>query len=211
MWSGDIGSNLKDLSAHLDAQMHLSMSGMDYYGADIGGFHREALEGSIDEVYTKWFAHATLFDVPIRPHTDNGSKKFNTPPDRVGDVESNLFNLRQRYELAPYYYTLAYRAWLFGEPVVPPLVYYYQNDPNVRMIASEKMIGRDLLAATAAQLGEYNRGVYLPAGDWVDYHTGSWFHSQGQWFANFPLIQDGIFRLPALCSRGSDHSQGHGE
>jgi len=38
----------------------------------------------------------------------------------------------QRYALSPYLYTLAYRASLAGEPVAPPLVYYYQNDPNVR-------------------------------------------------------------------------------
>ena len=34
--------------------------------------------------------------------------------------------LRQRYELIPYYYSLAYRAHLFGEPIVPPLVLYHQ-------------------------------------------------------------------------------------
>ena len=209
LWSGDIGSNLKSLSAHLDAQMHLSMSGIDYYGADVGGFHRGALEGPINEVYTKWLAHAALFDVPIRPHTDNGSKQFNTAPDRVGDMASNLFNIRQRYELAPYYYNLAYRAWLFGEPVLPPLIFYYQNDPNVRILAEEKMIGRDLIAATAAQLGEFNRGVYLPAGDWVDYHTGNWFHSQGQWFANFPLIQDDVFRLPLFVRAGAIIPKAH--
>jgi alpha-glucosidase (family GH31 glycosyl hydrolase) len=203
MWSGDIGSNLDSLAAHLDAQMHLSMSGIDYFGADVGGFHREALKGDINEVYTKWLASAALFDVPIRPHTDNGSQQFNTAPDRVGDLQSNLFNIRQRYELAPYYYTLAHRAFLFGEPVVPPLVYYFQNDPQARSIAEEKMIGHDLLAATSTALGENNRGVYLPQGDWVNYHTLKWYHSTGQWFADFPLYPGGVFQLPLFARGGA--------
>ena len=45
LWSGDIGSNLDNLDAHLNAQMHMSLSGVDYFGADIGGFHRGATGG----------------------------------------------------------------------------------------------------------------------------------------------------------------------
>jgi alpha-glucosidase (family GH31 glycosyl hydrolase) len=203
MWSGDIGSNLRSLSSHLNAQMHMSMSGMDYYGADVGGFHREALEGDLQELYTRWLAHASFFDVPVRPHTDDGSKQNFTAPDRIGDMKSNLFNLRQRYELAPYYYSIAHQAYETGQPLVPPLVYYFQEDPNVRIIAEEKMIGPSLLVATSATAGETNRGVYLPAGDWIDYHTYAWHHSTGQWFADFPLYVNGIFQLPALARAGA--------
>ena len=75
LWSGDIGSNLRSLAAHANAQMHMSLSGVDYFGSDVGGFHREALEGDLNELYTRWLAYSSLFDVPVRPHTDNGSKK----------------------------------------------------------------------------------------------------------------------------------------
>ena len=203
LWSGDIGSNLRSLSSHLNAQMHMSLSGIDYYGADIGGFHREALEGDLDELYTRWFAHASWFDVPVRPHTDDGSKRNFTAPDRIGDKASNLYNIRQRYELAPYYYSLAHRAYLYGEPVVPPLVYYFQEDPNVRIVAEEKMVGPSLLVATSAKAGENDRGVYLPQGDWVNYHTNAWYHSTGQWFADFPEMVDKHFVLPALARAGA--------
>jgi alpha-glucosidase (family GH31 glycosyl hydrolase) len=203
MWSGDIGSNLRSLSSHLNAQMHMSLSGIDYYGADIGGFHRQALEGDLNELYTRWFAHASWFDVPVRPHTDDGDKQNFTAPDRIGDKASNLYNIRQRYELAPYYYSLAHRAFLFGEPVVPPLVYYFQEDPNVRIVAEEKMVGPSLLVATSAKAGENDRGVYLPAGDWINYHTNAWYHSTGQWFADFPEMADGHFVLPALARAGA--------
>jgi alpha-glucosidase (family GH31 glycosyl hydrolase) len=221
MWSGDIGSQLANLAAHFNAQMHMSLSGIDYFGSDIGGFHRSALNSDLNDLYTRWFANGMMFDIPGRPHADTHNCPYPTPnpppaaschetaPDRIGDMASNLANVRQRYELTPYTYSLAYRAYLFGEPVVPPLVYYYQNDMNVRRTGDDKMLGRDLLVATVTAPGppnsnaETQRGVYLPAGDWVNYHTNQWFHRTGQSFAAQPEYLSGIFRLPTYARAGA--------
>src|SRR5262249_43445733 len=43
MWSGDIPSRLEALATHGNAQMHMSFSGIDYFGADVGGFRRETM------------------------------------------------------------------------------------------------------------------------------------------------------------------------
>ncbi|MDH4230576.1 MAG: DUF5110 domain-containing protein [Nitrospirota bacterium] len=215
MWSGDIGSNLELLATHLNVQMHMSFSGIDYYGSDIGGFRREGMpynsghSGNLqyqNELYTEWFANGSWFDVPVRPHTDNSfqtNMRYETAPNLVGDRRSNLANLKQRYELIPYYYSLAYRAYLFGEPVIPPLVYYYQNDPNVRTTGHEKLIGKDLLVGAVAAHGEYVRNIYLPKGKWVNYHTRDWFDSSGQWINNFPTYIDGVLRLPVFVRAGA--------
>lgn len=203
MWSADIGSKLSALSGHDNAQTHMSMSGIDYYGSDIGGFRREMLNSDLNELYTQWYAGGMWFDVPVRPHTENLCNCAETAPDRIGDVASNLANTRQRYELTPYYYSLAHRAYLYGEPVVPPLVYYYQNDTNVREMGSEKMIGRDMLVAVVASAGERQRNVYLPAGDWINYATNQWFHSTGQWYNNQSVYINGTFQLPAYARAGA--------
>ncbi|HVP09643.1 MAG TPA: TIM-barrel domain-containing protein, partial [Phycisphaerae bacterium] len=86
MWSGDIGSRLGQLAAHMNVQMHMSFSGVDYFGADIGGFNRDALDGDLNELYTQWFADAAAIDVPVRPHTSNVENAHQTAPDRVGDL-----------------------------------------------------------------------------------------------------------------------------
>jgi len=216
MWSGDIASDLRALATHLNAQMHMSLSGIDYYGADIGGFRREALPGNDHtgayrgyeaELFTQWLANGAWFDVPVRPHTDNEFVRVDPPyataPHLVGERASNLANLRQRYELIPYYYSLAYRAHLLGEPVVPPLVVHHQADPNVRRIGHEKLIGRDLLVAAVAGHGQYERDVYLPAGRWVNYHTGEWIESRGEVLRDVPTYRDGVFRLPAFARAGA--------
>ena len=216
MWSGDIPSNLDALANHFNTQLHMAFSGIDYYGADIGGFRREAMPGNDkngsyrgyeDELYTQWFANGAWFDVPIRPHTDNEfntlAPSYPTAPNRVGRKDSNLANLRQRYELIPYYYSLAHRAHQFGEPLIAPLALYYQNDPAVLWIGHEKLIGRDLLVGVVASHGEVARDLYLPAGRWVNYHSNEWVSSVGQTVAQLPVYRDGLFRLPVFARAGA--------
>ncbi len=204
LWSGDIASDFTSLAGHLTVQTQMSFSGVDYFGADVGGFNRNNLAGgALNDLYTKWLAAAALFDVPIRPHTENLCNCKETAPDRIGDRASNLANLRLRYALSPYYYSLAYRAYLYGEPLVPPLVYYYQDDPNTHLLSDEKLIGRDLLAAAITQPYAQRRDVYLPKGAWINYHTNEWIDSTGTWLKNVSAMQKGVFQLPLFARAGA--------
>jgi alpha-glucosidase (family GH31 glycosyl hydrolase) len=203
MWSGDIGSKLSALASQQNTQMHVSMSGIDYYGSDIGGFRREMLNSDLNELYTQWFANSTWFDVPVRPHTENLCNCLKTAPDSIGDVPSNRANLARRYELTPYYYSLAHKAYTDGDPLVPPLVYQYQNDPNVREMGHEKLIGKDLLVGMVAGVGERSRDMYLPSGTWWDYHSNTPIVSTGQWLADVPLWRNGEFTLPTYARGGA--------
>jgi len=202
MWSGDIGSNMTSLATQLNVEMHMSFSGIDYFGSDVGGYlHREP-DGDVDELYSVWFATSALFDVPLRPHTENLCNCRETAPDRIGDRASNLDNLRLRYRLVPYLYSLAHRAHRFGEPLIAPLVVYYPADPNVRALGDEKLVGRDLLVATATAYGQTERDVYLPAGTWVDFRTHEWLDSPGGWTRALTRTQ-GLIRLPLYARAGA--------
>jgi alpha-glucosidase len=203
MWSGDIGSMLTALADQQNVQMNMSMSGIDYFGSDVGGYHRDELNTDLNELYTQWFANSAWFDTPLRPHADNSCGCNQTAPDEVGDTASNKANLQQRYALTPYYYSLAHNAYSDGDPVIPPLVYYYQNDPNVRTMGSEKMVGPSLLIGVVAGAGERERNMYLPAGTWYDYRTNKEYTSTGQWFDNIPEYVQGKFSLPAFAKAGA--------
>ena len=202
MWSGDIASRLTSLAAHAACQMHMSMSGIDYYGADIGGFHRN-LQGDRNEMYTQWYAYGMMFDVPGRAHVENLCNCKNNAPDRIGHLASNLANTRLRYGLIPYVYSLAHRAYLYGEPVMPPPIIYYQTDGNLRSVGREKMIGRDLLVMVVARHGETKRDVYLPEGTWYDWHSNREIRSTGEWIRDVPVYRDGIFTLPLYARAGA--------
>ena len=203
MWSGDIGANFASLAAHQNAQLHMALSGMDYFGSDIGGFHRGRIPAdSLDELYTRWFAAGTLLEVPVRVHTENLCNCKETAPNRIGHVPSNLAALRLRYSLLPYYYALAHRARLHGEAVVAPLVLYHQDDPAVRTIGDEKLVGRDLLVALSTRAGQRRRDVYLPRGTWYDFHSHA-RHEGGRTLRDVALEQGGLFRLPLYARAGA--------
>lgn len=199
MWSGDIGTNQQSLASHYNAQMHVSMSGIDYYGSDVGGFHRSAFQGTPEQfadLYTQWFADACATDIPLRPHTMNLENPFETAPDRVGDAASNLENLRLRYRLIPYYYSLAHLAHRSGEAVVAPPAYY---DPGFAAVGNLKCIGPSLLVGLTARQGQDTFSARLPRGEWVDLRT----HQRHRGTLSFPLRQSGIYRLPYLLKAGA--------
>ena len=71
------------------------------------------------------------------------------------------------YELAPAFEQLLRR----GEPVLRPLGFAYPDDAEAWQNDLELLVGPDLLAAPVTGQGTTPR-VYLPAGLWVDLHTG---------------------------------------
>ncbi|HUS64136.1 MAG TPA: TIM-barrel domain-containing protein [Kofleriaceae bacterium] len=167
MWSGDLGSRYTTIAMQQRNQVNMSMSGIDFYGSDVGGFYRKALTGhGIDGLYTTWLENASLTEVPVRPHTFNIEEKYETSPARVGDRAKNLAALRLRYELIPYLYSLAHLAHRDGTPVFPPPFFYYPDEPALRVQTWMKMIGRDLLALMKTQPPGYQREPLLPPGTW---------------------------------------------
>jgi len=204
LWSGDIGTNADSLAAHLQTQMHMSMSGFDYYGSDVGGFHRGSIsDAQLNPLYTVWFANSALFDVPLRPHTENLCNCKQTAPSLVGDVDSNRFNLQLRYRLFPYYYSLAHMAYRDGSAMFPPLAYYHADDSDTIGNGSVKYIGPYLIARTHANTSDNaTLPTYVPAGVWYDIHNHQWINSSGE-SITFTSENGGYTTLPLLAKAGA--------
>ncbi len=213
MWSGDIGRDPGSLVAHLNTTMHMSLAGMDYYSSDVGGFEvfngQKPTPEQVRELYTQWFASNALGEIPLRPHGwAYGEPDTHFGPDRRGDGDSNRANLLLRYKLHPYVYSLAHMAYLYGEPIFPPLVYHFQEDPNTRGIGSVKMIGESLVYGIIAGFGHYKRSVYLPRGKWFNFHTLDSFESSGQETPEIPAYlvspdEKALFTLPLFARAGA--------
>lgn len=216
LWSGDIGANWESLRSHYRAQSHLMLSGLDYFGSDIGGFHRTAYQagpGGYDELYTRWFAAGCLTDVPVRPHTMNLGNKHQTAPNLVGDRESNLANLQQRYRLIPYLYSAAYRTWTDGTPLIAPPIAVHQGQESLDVSGAHKWIGPDLFARLILKPQVESVEVTLPASfGWYDFESGERVSEKGGETLKVPAKRDGLLRTPlfarasALIPVGSDSS-----
>jgi len=210
MWSADIGTNLESLATQFSMQPNMVLSGIDYYSSDIGGFHRRALsvlpeerDAALNETYTQWFAYSSLFEVPVRPHTENLCNCKETAPDRVGDLASNKASIKLRYQLIPYLYSLAHRANLAAEPVYPSMDYYFGHDPMALNLPAQKMMGKDLMGAAIAKRGQTATDVYLPSGKWFDYRTGKQIVSKGQWLKQLAVVQNEVLTLPLFARDGA--------
>lgn len=211
LWSGDIASDFDSLSAQMAQQTHMMWSGIDYYSSDVGGFHRHAIKSSslfsskkekMNDLYTKWFAYSSLFEIPVRAHTENLCNCKETTPDRIGDMKSNLANINLRYEFLPYYYSSAYRANLYGEPIFPSLQYYYENDNKVKEIYDTKMIGPFLLSSLVSNEEQKKTSVYLPKGVWFDLRNEERVISKGEYFQK-ELYVNNLFTLPLFVKQGA--------
>ncbi len=205
LWSGDIGTDWGNLRAQHNVHMHMSLSGIDYYGSDVGGFQRQRrpIQGDVDQLYTAWFANSALFDIPLRPHAWNLDKKLSTSPTRKGHLKSNLKNTLRRYQLTPYYYSLAHLAYEKGEAITSPAVYHFQNDDNLRVKGDLKMIGPYLYTKALADPYLTATNIYLPKGEWYDFEEQTLFTSSGVTYNDFPVFFEGAYSLPLFVRKGA--------
>jgi alpha-glucosidase len=146
------------------------MSGVPYWGTDIGGFYPSALDG---ELYARWFQFGTFCPL-FRSH--GWEWRRHLPWAHGPEVEAicrRFIELRMR--LLPYLYSLAWEAHTRGQPLMRPLVYHYPDDPNVWELDSQFLLGQDLLVAPVSRAGATHWPVYLPTGIWYDFWTGERF------------------------------------
>ena len=193
LWSGDVFSTWETLKTHVPIAVNTGLSGIPYWGTDIGGF--VPTPEYTGELHVRWFqfgtfcpsfrAHGrtwhlrlpwgwntgTLGHVELRGYTGGAGH----PP------ESELHNplvepiirkyLELRYKLLPYTYTAARECCDTGLPMIRSLWLHYPDDPKATTRGDEFLWGRDILVAPVVEKSATTRRVYLPTGEWFDYWT----------------------------------------
>ena len=187
-WMGDNQSRWDHLWLSISMGAGFGISGQAFVGADIGGFQGN----SNAELFLRWMQYGTLTPF-CRNHSEIGN--VDQYAWAFGDVVQDHVRtaIKLRYRLLPYLYACFLMAFEFGAPVQRPLVFDHQYDATVRDIDDQYVLGSDLLIAPVVGPGVTERQVYLPAGDWYDWHTGE--HVGGQRFliAATPMEQIPIY------------------
>lgn len=192
-WTGDNQSRWDHLRLSVAMVAGLGVSGQPFAGSDIGGFQGD----SSPELFLRWMQYGVL-----TPFCRNHSEIANVDQYPWSWGETILGHvrdaLRLRYRLLPYLYAAFCEAHETGAPVQRPLVYAHQDDPVVADLDDEYLLGRDLLVAPVLEPGQTARQVYLPEGEWLDWHTGE--RHAGR---SFLLVGTPMDRIPVFVRAGA--------
>jgi alpha-glucosidase (family GH31 glycosyl hydrolase) len=193
-WSGDINNTFATFEAQVPAGLSIAMSGVPYWGTDIGGFFHPVPESP--ELFARWFQFGAFCPV-FRAH--GWVWRDHVPWAHGPEVEEICRRyLELRYRLMPYTYTLAWQAHRLGLPLMRPLVLNYPDDPRVWDLGGQYLWGDDLLVAPVTRAGATQWPVYLPAGTWFDFWTHERFEGGQGIGAHAPLD-----RLPLFVREGA--------
>ncbi len=169
VWTGDNVASWEHLALSIPMLTGLSVSGVPFVGADVGGF----VGSPSAELYTRWLQAAALTPF-FRTHAEINSRD-REPWSYGEDFERiNRATIELRYRLLPYLYTLFAAEETTGMPPLRPLWFDHPGDVAGYQIDDEYLVGRDLLVAPVVHEGRTARDVYFPAGaEWIDWWDGT--------------------------------------
>lgn len=193
LWSGDVYSTWETLKVHIPNAINTALSGIPYWGTDIGGF--VPTKEFTAELYLRWFqfgSFCTLFRCHGRTWKlrlpwgwdtgDPGPVEINNYGGAAIPDASQLHNtqvepicrkyMELRYRMLPYLYSAVRECSTTGMPIIRALWLHYPDDPVAVARDDEYLWGPDVLVAPVFEKAATSRRVYLPRGSWYDFWTG---------------------------------------
>lgn len=115
IWTGDNMAEWGHLEASVPMCLSLSIAGMSFCGADVGGFFKNP-DG---ELFVRWY-QAAAFQPFFRSHAHIDTKR--REPWLYNESEMKLIRaaIRTRYSFLPFWYTLFYEGTQTGLPPMRP-------------------------------------------------------------------------------------------
>jgi alpha-glucosidase/alpha-D-xyloside xylohydrolase len=193
LWSGDVYSLWETLKTHVPVAINTGLSGIPFWGTDIGGFVPTA--DYTGELHVRWFQFGT-FCPSFRAHGRNwhlrlpwgwntgefGTSELRGYTNGAADPDpKELHNalvepivrkyLELRYRLMPYTYTVARETVDTGLPMIRALWLHHPDDAAAVSRGDQYLWGRDILVSPVVDKGATNRRLYLPKGAWFDFWT----------------------------------------
>jgi alpha-glucosidase (family GH31 glycosyl hydrolase) len=193
LWSGDVYSTWETLKTHVPIALNTALSGIPYWGTDIGGF--VPTPEFTAELYVRWFqfgAFCPLFRChgrtwklrlpwgwntgdpgPVEIKSYNGAANPDSSQLHDARVEPICKKyLELRYRMLPYLYSAVRECATTGMPIMRALWLHFPDDPKAVERGDEYLWGRNVLVAPVVEKGATTRPIYLPRSAWYDFWTG---------------------------------------
>ncbi len=186
-WSGDIGTRWEDMKAQISAGLNYSISGIPFWGQDIGGFSVENrfvaaqqmfdYTGKVSEDLKEWrelnarWHEWGIFCPLYRAHGQWPLREpWNIAPEGDPAYQAIVDADNLRYRLLPYIYSLTARVHFDDYTIMRPLVMDFTDDLTARNISDEFLFGDAFLVCPVYEYKARSREVYLPEGTWYDFN-----------------------------------------
>ena len=192
LWSGDVYSKWETLKTHIPIALNTALSGIPYWGTDVGGF--VPTPEFTAELYIRWFqfgAFCPLFRCHGRTWKLRLPWGWNTGDPGPVEIRnyggaaipdpSQLHNTRVepicrkylelRYRLLPYLYSAVRECATTAMPIMRALWVHFPNDPRAVACGDQYLWGPSVLVAPVVEKGATARSIYLPRGAWYDFWT----------------------------------------
>uniref|UniRef100_A0A663LN60 Uncharacterized protein n=1 Tax=Athene cunicularia TaxID=194338 RepID=A0A663LN60_ATHCN len=139
VWTGDNTAEWGYLKISIPMLLTISMTGISFCGADVGGF----IGDPEPELLVRWY-QAGAYQPFFRGHSNMESKR--REPWLFGKRNTQIIReaIRERYVLLPYLYTLFYRAHTAAEPVMRPLWVEFPEKIETFDVENEYMLGKQV-------------------------------------------------------------------
>ncbi|GAA2617149.1 glycoside hydrolase family 31 protein [Dactylosporangium fulvum] len=183
VWSGDVSATFAALRAQVPAGLNAGLSGLPWWGSDIGGFATFVpnTDPELRELVIRWFQYA-VFTPLFRLH---GHRRPDLPGELLRGAPNEVWSfgpevlaaatrmLRLREALRPYVGRSMAEATTRGLPLMRPLFLDFPDQETAWTVEDQFLFGPDLLAVPVLEYGARSRSAWLPDGvDWVDPWTG---------------------------------------
>ena len=206
-WAGDSSTHLNNHACILRGGLSAAMSGIPFWGFDMGGFYNTNEKGNeclpTEEEYIRSCEFGFLNSLS-RCHGKTPREPWNFSKE-TEDIFRSFDNLR--HSLLPYLYSTAMQAHLHSIPMIRPVIMEYPKDRNAREVELEYFLGDNLLIAPVFDQDELE--IYLPEGTWTDWLTGERV-SGGRWITaekqidRIPVYQKANTIIPCLTEIPAD-------
>jgi alpha-D-xyloside xylohydrolase len=176
-WSNDIHCNFSVLTAQVPCGLNSTISGIPYWCSDIGGYwgFQDNMNWSTAanrELMTRWLQYGAFCPV-FRIHGNGPSKELYQTCWDATTKANLLLTDKLHYRLMPYIYSLAWMTTNNDYTQMRHLVMDFRTDANVKSIGNQYMYGPAFMVAPVTAQNQTSRSVYLPAGTWYDFWTGT--------------------------------------
>ena len=190
LWTGDVSSMWLTLKNQVPIGINSGLSGIPYWGTDVGGFVPTA--EFTGELYVRWFqfgafcplfrSHGRVWTLRLPWGWNQGAPTGDVANEtRFTIPEAEYHNpavepickkyLELRYRMMPYLYSAVHESTQSGIPVMRSLWLHYPGDAAAVARGDQYLWGRDILVAPVVEKGATERKLYLPAGAWYDFWT----------------------------------------